>query len=283
MNQKGEIIFNEPTSLLVPPVDTPIHQTIKVVDDIDFSPLLSINAIFPFDLFPDQVLVDADKVTIINRNAFGTQQISSVLIENISHVDVFTGILTATLNITDSSNFREPLYITAHNLSISDALKARKLLQELITSKKHQSVMDYKKIGYQEESSAEVKTYDMQTPIPHYYGDLVRKLLIVAAVMIMLTIPIFPNIYLLPIAVLVVIIFALTTLAGILNPKQMIFMVLVGVVSTSLYFVFENNALYYFGAEDKDLYTWINQSLAILFLITIYFSIKTIRGFLQND
>ncbi len=46
------------------------------------------NAVFPFDLFPDQVIIDEIKVTIIENRFFATQGVNHILIKDIKSVEI---------------------------------------------------------------------------------------------------------------------------------------------------------------------------------------------------
>ncbi|MDQ5950954.1 MAG: hypothetical protein QG639_231, partial [Patescibacteria group bacterium] len=83
----------------------------------------------------DTVIIDENKVNIINRDFFSNYHLRSILIEDISDVSVDTGILFASLTIVDSSNYRFPITAKIDFLSKKNALEARKLIQGLILAK----------------------------------------------------------------------------------------------------------------------------------------------------
>src|SRR3989344_42951 len=62
--------------------------------------LFRIRAVFPFDFFPDEIIVDVNKVNII-QNSLLSKNMHSVFIKDISDVVVQTGILFACLSIID--------------------------------------------------------------------------------------------------------------------------------------------------------------------------------------
>ncbi len=55
-------------------------------------------AVFPFDLFPDQVIIDANKVTII-RNGFLSSNEFPIPAGKITNIEVFYGLLFASIRI----------------------------------------------------------------------------------------------------------------------------------------------------------------------------------------
>ena len=98
--------------------------------------LLEVKSIFIFDLFPDKLIIDQNKVNFIFKDAFGVSSIHSILIEFIAFVEVHLSFLTGTLLVVDMSNFRIPMSLIIKNLKRRDALRARKLIQGLIHAKK---------------------------------------------------------------------------------------------------------------------------------------------------
>ena len=98
--------------------------------------LLKIRSIFPFDLIPDTVTVDENKVNIIKKYWLGAENVHSILIEDITSVTVNTGPFMASLDIIDSTNIRYPITYRIRNLNIRNALIARSLIQGLIAAKR---------------------------------------------------------------------------------------------------------------------------------------------------
>ncbi|OGE17404.1 hypothetical protein A3F00_00955 [Candidatus Daviesbacteria bacterium RIFCSPHIGHO2_12_FULL_37_11] len=254
--------------------------------------LLKISAIFPFDLFPDTVTIDSDKVSVICKNIFGMQDISSVLIENISHVDVSTGILTCTLHIIDSSNYRNPIDIIAHNLHHSDALKARKLIQGLIAARKHniplpgpnspEYLSEAEKLGEERNGSILDNILETQEKIPHYYGDIIRILFFIAGIIMLFSLPFFYNLLTVPVSFSTLVILGMVFLAGIISPRHFSVALAESIISIIFFLLFENTAMNYFMLGGYTAYAILNQILAIIFFIAVYYSIKTVRGFLHR-
>lgn len=98
--------------------------------------LLKATAVFPFDLIPNMITVDENKVSVIYKYFPNTETVHSVLIENITDVTVNCSPFFASLKIVDSTNYRHPQTIIIDKLYKKDAFHARKLIQGLITAKK---------------------------------------------------------------------------------------------------------------------------------------------------
>lgn len=251
--------------------------------------LMQISSVFPFDLSLDTVTINANKVSVIRKGVFNTKQISGVTIENISHVDVSTGLFAATLNLTDSSNIREPIHISAHHLRKSEALKARQLIQGLITTKRNnipltgslaEQEVQAEKLGAEDGKIKYTYSVEDEGRVLHYYGDLVRVLFFIGGIMMLCALPFFYNLIVVPVNVSILVILGLVFLAGIINPKHLSIAIAESLISITFFLFFENTAMYYFIASTNVIFAILNQILAMIFFITIYYSIKTTRGFL---
>ena len=97
--------------------------------------LLTIRSMRIFDLFPDILIVDENKISFIYRDAFGVKSIHSVLIENITYVEAHTSLFTGCLVVMDSSNYRHPIELKIENVRKHAAVRARKLIQGLVHAK----------------------------------------------------------------------------------------------------------------------------------------------------
>jgi len=69
--------------------------------------LYEIKSVFPFDLFPDSIVVDINKVTITKRYLF-SQMVFPILIKNINGARVFRSILFSTIRIEISGYETNP-------------------------------------------------------------------------------------------------------------------------------------------------------------------------------
>lgn len=61
--------------------------------------LASANAVFPFDLFPDTIIVDRTKVTIVKRGFFWSAETISIRIEDILNVTTSVGPFFGSLTV----------------------------------------------------------------------------------------------------------------------------------------------------------------------------------------
>lgn len=93
-----------------------------------------ISAFFPFDLFPDDLIVDENKITFIIRDFWKVERVHSVYVKDISDCIVQTSFFFASLSIIDLG-FRDN-WIGINFLKIPDALRARRIIQGLMVSHK---------------------------------------------------------------------------------------------------------------------------------------------------
>lgn len=129
----------------------------------------------------------------------------------------------------------------------------------------------------------EVRTY-----IPHYYGDLVRAMFIVAAVAMLITFPFFTELIAIPTLISPATIIALAIVAGLMNPRQKWVLVFNAVVSVIAFLILEYHAYFAFTQLDRLVtvnvaFFWVSQVLAVLFFFATYLSVKTVRGRYVKD
>lgn len=106
------------------------------LDDLAFksnNTLCHIFAVFPFDFFPNEIIVDLTKISIV-ENSFLTRRIHSIFLKDIADVFVDGGILFASLNIVDLGFTENVLMI--NYLDKADAHQARRIIQSLVISAK---------------------------------------------------------------------------------------------------------------------------------------------------
>ena len=113
----------------------------------------------------------------------------------------------------------------------------------------------------------------------HYYGDMVRALFMLAALVMIITLPFVYKLLPVPLPVSILIILFLGIFAALTNPLQISSVIINAFFSIGAFLVFE-----YFAIDAYIKYTiinllfWTNQLLSIIFLFAIYYSTKTLRG-----
>ncbi len=112
--------------------------------------------------------------------------------------------------------------------------------------------------------------------VPHYYGDMVRRLFMIAGSIMLVTTPFFQD--RLPVSAYVGLcaIIVLDVIAGLANPLIRWLGYVEAAIALCACMTFE-----YFAIRDFSVYDslfWINQTLALLFFIALYYAVKTSRS-----
>ena len=108
------------------------EQDIKLLSKNSEHILLRIHTLFPFDLFPDTVCIDTNKMSITSRNFFFSESITTVLLKEMTDVTVETALFLAQLIIIYSHHPMKPMTVRITNLKRNDAIKAKEILQGLL-------------------------------------------------------------------------------------------------------------------------------------------------------
>lgn len=93
--------------------------------------LLKTSTVFPFDFFPDDITIEQNKVNVVCREFFFSEDIHGILIKTIKDVEVQTSLLFATLRIVPDVYAGKPIVVKY--LRKSDALRARRIILGLMT------------------------------------------------------------------------------------------------------------------------------------------------------
>ena len=122
---------------------------------------------------------------------------------------------------------------------------------------------------------------------PHYYGDTVRFLFMIAGVIMLITLPSFSRVLDIPVIISVASILVLALSAGLTNPKQKWDAGINVAIASIGFIVFETFGImaYREGVLGKqgELFVIVNIGLGLLFLIALYFSVKTLRGLYTRE
>ncbi len=115
----------------------------------------------------------------------------------------------------------------------------------------------------------------------HYYGDIIRALFIIGAVVMLIMLPFSSSMLPIPVSISILIILVLVFLAGFTNPTQEFINYLNVLASAAGAISFEYAAASVNFSSARPLtfvFFIINQVLAIVFFLALYYSVKTLRG-----
>lgn len=93
---------------------------------------MKISSVFPFDLFPDSIIVDQKKVDIIHRGFLAIRRVFTVFIEDIRTVRVSNGLIFASIRFELKGYEQNPDPVRF--LKKQEANKLRNLIIGLCTS-----------------------------------------------------------------------------------------------------------------------------------------------------
>ncbi len=97
--------------------------------------LFSCDTLFPFDLFPDTLVIDYNKVDIIYRSFFGAHNTVSIPIERLNYVGVDSVFFLSALKIETKGLQQNPDPL--HAMRTADAQLAKNLIFGLMAAEKH--------------------------------------------------------------------------------------------------------------------------------------------------
>lgn len=129
MLKSGEIIFNKKEkkeSKKIINDEKKLGGLIKTTQEV----LFEASSVFPFDLFPDEIAIQRNKIDIINREFFASEELHTVLIENIVFVEADVTMILASVKLMEKQNTQNVMSVKY--LSKKNAIKARNIIQGLI-------------------------------------------------------------------------------------------------------------------------------------------------------
>lgn len=92
--------------------------------------LFRAKTVFPFDFFPDSVIIDENKVNIIHGMFFLSDEVQSILIHHIKDVIVDSAVFFATLKILPDGYGEN--WVDVSYLWKNDATRARRIISGLL-------------------------------------------------------------------------------------------------------------------------------------------------------
>ncbi len=119
-----------------------------------------------------------------------------------------------------------------------------------------------------------------ERPVAHYYGDHVRSLFIAAGILLLISIPIDKVLLPLNVVIGVAAVLVMTVLAAYTNPREKFSIFADSIIAALLFISFEYFAIEaYLGAGTFfNTIFLLREGIALLSLLALYFSIKSLRG-----
>lgn len=118
----------------------------------------------------------------------------------------------------------------------------------------------------------------MKKKVPHYHGNVVRGLFVLSAIILLVSLPLIGNVTTLPTVITIAMIIVLIVLGAITSSSIKWVHTINAALSLFGVIVFEYNAVVG-GVSDGTLLFGVRQVLALIFLLTLYFSVRTLLGY----
>lgn len=120
-----------------------------------------------------------------------------------------------------------------------------------------------------------------EVPARHYYGDIVRKLLLGGATVILLTLPWLYKEWPLSFYAWVVMVFVVGVFAGVTNPRLRIISLFDFIIASVGFLFFGIDGIRVVSTQGAaNLHFFTAEILMLIFFFDVYFTVKTLRGML---
>lgn len=93
--------------------------------------LMNATTVFPFDFFPDSIIVDENKLTIVKRIFFWSETVFTVLVKDILSIGISSNPFFSTLSVEVKGFEKNPAPV--NYLWNKDAVQIKKLITGLTT------------------------------------------------------------------------------------------------------------------------------------------------------
>ncbi|HRN96486.1 MAG TPA: hypothetical protein PLD54_03505 [Candidatus Levybacteria bacterium] len=111
---------------------TQLSRTLEEISKTSARVIYRIKTIFPFVLFPDEIVADEEKVSVVIGNFYKSGYLRSVMIRDISTISIDTSLLFACMTIIDRNYIQDALVVQF--LKKDEAFKMRRVLMGLVIS-----------------------------------------------------------------------------------------------------------------------------------------------------
>lgn len=114
------------------------HKLENIVDRHEME-LIRSKTVFPFDLFPDTVIIDTTKVTIVRKQMFATEAIITIPLKDVADAHVQTALFLASVTVAYMPHSTSPGMIrpeeeTVSCLKRSDAIAIKNILKGVLVA-----------------------------------------------------------------------------------------------------------------------------------------------------
>jgi hypothetical protein len=102
--------------------------------------LFRAKTVFPFNFFPDTLVIDTTKITVSRKQFFATEFVTTIPLKDIADVTLQTALFLASLTFqympqSNSPGMMKPVIIRLNSLTRSDAIRAKNILKGVMVAK----------------------------------------------------------------------------------------------------------------------------------------------------
>jgi hypothetical protein len=133
--QTGQVVQNGvPESKTIAKEQTEIQKETQKLENLaeESTILFEAQSVFPFQLFPDKIIVESDKLTIIKRNLL-VKNVFPILFDNLNSIAVHRTFIFASISTEVTGYEENPGDIT--HLWPKDAAKVKRLVMGILHAK----------------------------------------------------------------------------------------------------------------------------------------------------
>ncbi len=99
--------------------------------------IMRVQTVFPFTFFPDTLIIDTTKVTIVKKQMFATEEVITVPLKDLSDTHVQTALFLASLNVkylphSNNPGMLKPVEVQINSLRREDAIRAKNILKGIL-------------------------------------------------------------------------------------------------------------------------------------------------------
>lgn len=110
----------------------------NIVDRHDIE-LVRAHGVFPFDFFPDSVIIDTTKITLVRKQMFATEAITTIPLKDVADTQVQTALFLASVTIAYMPHATSPGMLRAETETISclrrsDAIAIKNILKGVLVA-----------------------------------------------------------------------------------------------------------------------------------------------------
>lgn len=140
-NQLAQLSFQKQTQQAI----RQMKELVEVADNAE-EVLLEATSVFPFNIFPDSIKIDRQKVIMIHREFFRVASIQNIQLSKIQSIEADVGPFFGSVSIT-AEQF-ENTVSTIHFLTRRDTIRVQELLQGFVVA--NQRNIDYSHVDTKE-------------------------------------------------------------------------------------------------------------------------------------